>query len=145
MQEILVRFLGWEDLLENARLPTPVFLGFAGTQLVKNPPAVWETCFPSLVWEDPLEKGTGYSLQYSGLDNSIGYSMGLQRVGHHWDTVTFTLPEINIVTSDFFYLVLPWYNFPHPFICNLYVYLYLKWISCRQYITASYVLINSLM
>ena len=26
-------------------------------QLVKNLPAVWETCVPSLGWEDPLEKG----------------------------------------------------------------------------------------
>ena len=26
-------------------------------QLVKNPPAMWETCVQSLVWEDPLEKG----------------------------------------------------------------------------------------
>ena len=27
-------------------------------QLVKNPPAVWETWVLSLPWEDPLEKGT---------------------------------------------------------------------------------------
>ena len=27
-------------------------------QLVKNPPAVWETWVRSLGWEDPLEKGT---------------------------------------------------------------------------------------
>ena len=27
-------------------------------QLVKNPPAIWETWIPSLGWEDPLEKGT---------------------------------------------------------------------------------------
>ena len=26
-------------------------------QLVKNPPAMWETCVQSLGWEDPLEKG----------------------------------------------------------------------------------------
>ena len=26
-------------------------------QLVKNPPAMWETCVRSLCWEDPLEKG----------------------------------------------------------------------------------------
>ena len=25
-------------------------------QLVKNPPAVWETCVRSLGWEDPLEE-----------------------------------------------------------------------------------------
>jgi len=27
-------------------------------QLVKNPPAMWETWVQSLGWEDPLEKGT---------------------------------------------------------------------------------------
>ena len=27
-----------------------------------------------LGWEDPLEKGTGYPLQYSGLENSMDYS-----------------------------------------------------------------------
>ena len=27
-------------------------------QLVKNPPAMWETWVRSLGWEDPLEKGT---------------------------------------------------------------------------------------
>ena len=27
-------------------------------QLVKNPPAAWETWVPSLGWEDPLENGT---------------------------------------------------------------------------------------
>ena len=26
-------------------------------QLVKNPPAMWETWVPSLGWKDPLEKG----------------------------------------------------------------------------------------
>jgi len=28
------------------------------TQLVNNPPAMWETWVQSLGWEDPLEKGT---------------------------------------------------------------------------------------
>ena len=40
-------------------------------QLVKNPPARWETWVFSLGWEDPLEKGKGYPLQYSGLENSV--------------------------------------------------------------------------
>ena len=45
-------------------------------QLVKNVPAMRETWVPSLGWEDPLKKETssgeenGYSLQYSGLQNS---------------------------------------------------------------------------
>ena len=54
-------------------------------QWVKNSPAVWETWFQSLGWEDRLEKGTaGYPLQYSGLEKSMTYkSMGLQRVRHN--------------------------------------------------------------
>ena len=36
-------------------------------QLVKNPPAMPETLVGSLGWEDPLEKGKGYTLLYSGL------------------------------------------------------------------------------
>ena len=39
-------------------------------QLVKNLPAVWETCVRSLGREDPGE-GKGYPLQYSGLENSM--------------------------------------------------------------------------
>ena len=33
-------------------------------QLVKNPPAMWETWVRSLVWEDPLEKGTATTLVF---------------------------------------------------------------------------------
>ena len=39
-------------------------------QLVKNPPAMRETWVQSQRWEDPLEKGTGYTLQYSVLENA---------------------------------------------------------------------------
>ena len=42
-------------------------------QLVKNLPAIWETWVQSLGWEDPLEKGSGYPLQCSGLENSIDF------------------------------------------------------------------------
>ena len=34
-----------------------IYMGFPVTQLVKNPPAMWETWSQSLGWEDPLEKG----------------------------------------------------------------------------------------
>ena len=40
-------------------------------QLVKNLPAMWETWVQSLGLEDLLEKGTGYPLQYPGLENSM--------------------------------------------------------------------------
>ena len=61
-------------------------LGFPGgvflvAQMVKNPPAMWETWVQSLCWEDPLEKGMAtHPLQYSGLETSKG---GLQRVRHN--------------------------------------------------------------
>ena len=51
-------------------------------QLVKNPPAMRETWIQSLGWEDPPGEGNGYPLQFSGPENSMDYSMGLQRVGH---------------------------------------------------------------
>ena len=57
-------------------------------QMVKNPPAKWETWVRSLGWEDPLEEGMAtqssilawkipWAQEPSGLQ-----SMGLQRVGH---------------------------------------------------------------
>ena len=40
-------------------------------QLVKNLPAMRESWVRSLGWEDPLEEGKGYPLQYFGLENSM--------------------------------------------------------------------------
>ena len=40
-------------------------------QLVKNPPAMWETWVRSLGWEDSPGERKGYSLQYSGLEISM--------------------------------------------------------------------------
>ena len=57
-------------------------------QMVKNPPAMWETQVRSLGWEDPLEKGMA---SHSSIlawripwTEELGelQSMGLQRVGH---------------------------------------------------------------
>ena len=42
-------------------------------QLVKNLSAMWETWVQSLGWKDPLEKGKGYPLKYSGLESSLDY------------------------------------------------------------------------
>ena len=41
--------------------------------LKKNLPAMWETWIRSLGWEDSLEKGKSYPLQYSGLENSMDH------------------------------------------------------------------------
>ena len=35
----------------------PIFASLVA-QMVKNPPAMWETWIRSRVWEDPLENGT---------------------------------------------------------------------------------------
>ena len=40
-------------------------------QMVKNLPAMQETQVGSLGWEDPLEIGNGYPLQYSCLENPM--------------------------------------------------------------------------
>ena len=52
-----VQFLGWEDPLEKG-ISYPLQYPWASlvAQLVKNPPAMWETWVQSLCWEDPLEK-----------------------------------------------------------------------------------------
>ena len=52
-------------------------------QLVKNPPAMWETWVWSLCWEDPLEKGkaTHSSILVWRIPWTIE-SMRLQRAGH---------------------------------------------------------------
>ena len=57
-------------------------------EMVKNPPAVWETWVLSLGWEDPLEEGiaTPYSILAWRIPMDRGAwwatSMGSQRVRH---------------------------------------------------------------
>ena len=58
-------------------------------QLVKNPPAMWETWVRSLGWEDPLEKGKAtHSRILAWRIPWTVWSMGLQRVEHEWATFT---------------------------------------------------------
>ena len=45
---------------------------FLVAQMIKNLPVMQETWVPSLGWEGPLEKGNGYPLQCSCLENSMG-------------------------------------------------------------------------
>ena len=64
------------------------------TQLVKNPPAMWETWVGSVGWEDPLEKGK--ATHSSILAQRISWteepgrlqSVGSQRVGYNRATFT---------------------------------------------------------
>ena len=52
---------------EGIGYPLQYFCASLAAQLVKNPPAMWETWVRSLGWKDPLEKES-YPLQYSGLE-----------------------------------------------------------------------------
>ena len=58
------------------------------TQLVKNPPAMWETWVQSLGWEDALEEGRAthssiLAWTIPGMGEPGGLlSMGSHRVGH---------------------------------------------------------------
>ena len=89
MQETWIQFLGWEDPLERDRLPTPVFLGFpcgsAGKEATCNAGDLGS--IPGL--ERSPGEGKGYPSQYSGLENSMDYITGSQRVGHDRATFTF--------------------------------------------------------
>ena len=53
-------------------------------QMVKSPPAMWETWVPSLGWEDPLEEGMATLSSILAWTEEPGrlQSMGLQRVRH---------------------------------------------------------------
>ena len=56
---------------EGIGYPLQYSWAFLVAQLVKNLPEMQETWIQSWGWEDPLEKGTGYTLQYSSLKNSM--------------------------------------------------------------------------
>ena len=58
---------------------------FLVAQLLKNPPAIWETWVQSLGWEDPLEKGTAThsSILAWRIPWIVRNSWVLQRFGHN--------------------------------------------------------------
>ena len=71
----------------------------AVAQMVKNPPAMWETWVPSLGWEDPLETGIAthsiilaWRIPWTEEPGTL-WSMGSKRVGVRvrcdWATFTF--------------------------------------------------------
>ena len=73
-------------------------------QLVKNPPAMWETWVQSLGWKGPLEKGTSYPLQYSGLDNSMDFRVAksqtrLSNFHFHFEVIYKTHKTVKLATK----------------------------------------------
>ena len=92
------------------------------TQLVKNPPAMWETWVWSLGWEDILEKGKAtqsdilaWTIPWAAL------SMGLQWIGHNWATFPFIAFFCNMYFSVFNILFYNYWIFVHIYIC-IYIY-----------------------
>ena len=59
-------------------------------QLGKNLPALWETWVQTLGREDTLEKGKAIHSSILAWRTPWTKSMGWQRVGHDWATLTFT-------------------------------------------------------
>ena len=72
---------------EGIGYPLQYSWAFLGAQMVKNPPAMWETWIRSLDWEDPLEAWQPAPVL---LSEEVPWteepgrlqSMGSQRVGH---------------------------------------------------------------
>ena len=94
VQETQVRFLGLEDLLEKGKATHSSILGlrcFPGGSAGKE--SAWNVGDLGLIpgfGRSPGE-GNGYSLQYSGLENSMDCIVhGVKRVRHDWVTFTHT-------------------------------------------------------
>ena len=73
---------------EGIGYPLQYFWAFPVTQMVKNPPAMWETWIPFLGWEDPLEEGMATHSSFLAWKTPWSekpgrpQSMGSQRVEH---------------------------------------------------------------
>ena len=88
------------------RLPSPVVLSLVA-QLVKNPPAMWETWVQSLGWKIPGRRERPPTSIFWPGEFHGWYSAWGRRVGHDW--VTFTSLLILCVLSVSVQLfVTPW-------------------------------------
>ena len=77
-------------------------------QLVKNLPTMRETRVRSLGWEDSLEKGKAtHSSILAWRIPRIPWSVGSQRVGHHWVTFAFSY---NCLFIWYMYIMLQFYG-----------------------------------
>ena len=74
MLEILIQFLGWEDPLEKDRLPIQYSWASLVVQLVKNPPATWETWVGTIPWRrEKLPTPVFWPGEFHGLYSPWGY------------------------------------------------------------------------
>ena len=86
------------------------------SQMVKNPPAMWETWVWSLGWKDPLEKGTAthssilaWRIPWTEEPGRL-QSTGSQRVRHDW--TAFTTASASYITSLTVLVVGLWFPCP---------------------------------
>ena len=89
----------------------PCFWGFpCGSADKESPCNVGDLSSIPGLGRSPGE-GKGYPLQYSGLENSMVLSMGLQRIRHDWVTFTFTMLFLLfcfvVCVGCFFFFFLP--------------------------------------
>ena len=74
-------------------------------QLVKNPPAMWETWFRSLDWDDPLEKGK--ATHSSILAWRIPWKKSYDQLRQHMKSRDITLPiKVHLITALVFPVVM---------------------------------------
>ena len=107
MQKTLVCFLGWKTHWRRDRLPTPVFLGFpCGSAGKESSCNAGDLGLITGLGRSPGE-GKGYPLQYSRLENSpwTVESMGSQRVGQDWTTITFLVSVMKILFKHEYYFI----------------------------------------
>ena len=114
---------------------------FKKVQMVKHLPAVQETRVRSLGWEDPLEKEMpphsstlAWKILWTEEPGRL-QSMGLQRVGHDWET--------SISLSPYNPAILLMIVYPKKAIQKVCVHQhYLQYIYNRQDVVATYVSID---
>ena len=107
------------------------------TQLVKKPPAIWETWVRSLGWEDPLEKGRLPTPvfrpgEFHGLYSPWGRkeSDTTERLSLSTVFLRFILVVACISTSCFFFLLLD-SNLPYEYI-TLFIHSSVGFMSLRH-------------
>ena len=94
----LIDFITWTFNIYMLKINTHAFLV---AQLVKNPPAIWETWVWSLGWEDPLEKGkASHSSILAWRIPWTIQSMGSKRVGHDWELSLFTFKVTQMISCQ---------------------------------------------
>ena len=102
---------------------------FLVAQMVKNPPAIWETWVQSLSWEVPLEEGMATHSSILAwripMDKGAFMTIGSWKVRHNWATKHRMSYGWTYIVCNLFWLVsFTWeYEFKFPSWCFTALYL----------------------